>query len=154
MEKIITFAILAAILFFASVLIRKFKSRTPKHQAVKTLHFKTNELAFEYADEFFSPIFMANQMSLGIVRAVEHSQRPDKIFTIELAGNGGKHLVGGINKKYSKSISVGNLIYWGYVDQVDESAFSYSAVGHVIAILEPEFNPSNSKWTIKKDLTR
>ena len=55
---------------------------------------------------------------------------------------------------YAKEISKGNLVYWGFVEQVtDKNHSGIEAIGHVLAILYPEFNPNNGKWTVKNDLT-
>lgn len=117
----------------------------------QNLHFENNLKAFQYAAKYYSPNFNSGQMSLGIVQnVIEHNSKYQ--FLIQLADSEKTTLAIGFNDKYAGSISKGNLVYWGFVEKVDDR--DISAIGHVLATLYPELDPNNGRWTVKQDLTK
>ena len=121
----------------------------------KNLHFKNNLAAFKYAAENYQATMVPNKMSLGIIQDELQLKDGSNCFLVQLADTGKTTLVGGFNDKFSDQLSKGNLIYWGFIEQIEDNKFpNISAVGHVLATLHPELNPNNGKWVIKKDLTK
>lgn len=130
------------------------KQRKPYIPPEKNLHFKNNHAAFKFAAQQYSPDMNPMQMSLGLVQEVYQFENGSIQFLVQLADMEKITFVSGINDKYEAEISKGNLVYWGYVDHVDEpNSLHISAIGHILATLSPEFNPNTGKWTVKKDLT-
>lgn len=131
------------------------KQRKPYIPPEKNLHFKNNHAAFKFAAQQYSPDMNPMQMSLGLVQEVYQFENGSIQFLVQLADMEKITFVSGINDKYEAEISKGNLVYWGYVDHVDEpNSLQISAIGHILATLSPEFNPNTGKWTVKKDLTK
>lgn len=131
------------------------KQRKPYIPPEKNLHFKNNHAAFKFAAQQYSPDMNPMQMSLGLVQEVYQFENGSIQFLVQLADMEKITFVSGINDKYEAEISKGNLVYWGYVDHVDEpNSLHISAIGHILATLSPEFNPNTGKWTVKKDLTK
>lgn len=131
--------------------IRKFRNK-PK---LKNLHFNNNLAAFKYASENYEASMISNKMSLGIIQDKYQLKNGSQCFLVQLADVGKTTLVGGFNDNYSNNLSKGNLIYWGFVEQIEDKDFpDISAIGHVLATLSPELDPNNGKWVIKKDLTK
>ncbi|WP_347454294.1 hypothetical protein ABEF83_08180 [Acinetobacter thermotolerans] len=132
------------------VLKGKSKNTTP-HK----LHFKNSHAAFEFATKQYSANMNSGKMSLGIVQDTFKLKDGTKQFLIQLADVGKTTLVSGLNDRYVNQINQGDLVYWGFVDRVDDPNYAQiSAIGHVLALLDPEYIPSDGKWTIKKDLTK
>ena len=76
-------------------------------------------------------------------------------FLIQLADVGKTTLVSGFNDKHGDKIYKGNLVFWGFVESVNDiNALKISGIGHVLAILSPEYDQNQGKWIIKKDLTK
>ena len=149
MESIITSALIAISLFF----LARFASRLKSKPEAKTLHFNNNESAFQFASGVNIATFLPNQMSIGIVRdVIEDTQ--GKQFIIELADCNEQNIVSGMNNKNYSSIQIGNLVYWGFVDYTDDNILNIKAVGHVLATINPEYDPNTKKWDIKTDLTK
>lgn len=149
METIITSVLTATALFLIARFLKNFKSK-PK---AKNLHFNGNLAAFEFATLNNIASFLPNQMSIGIIRdVIEHET--DRQFIIELADSREQKIVSGFNDKNASEIQVGNLIYWGFVDIAENNILNIQAVGHVLAILSPEFNPNTNQWSVRKDLTK
>lgn len=146
---IITYVVFAAILFFITRFLRKFK---PKPKA-KNVHFKSNAEAFKFASQLHSINYQANTMYFGIVKETSQLKDGSYQFLIQLADPNRVIFVNGYNDKYPHKISIGNLVYWGYVDETDPNPFHIEAVGHILATLHPEYDPNNFKWSIKENLT-
>ena len=120
----------------------------------KNLHFKNNLTAFKFASENYVANLLINQMNVGLVQDKFELKDGSFHFLVQLASKERTTLVSGFNDSYAKEISKGNLVYWGFVEQVtDKNHSGIEAIGHVLAILYPEFNPNNGKWTVKNDLT-
>lgn len=117
----------------------------------QNLHFKSNLAAFKFATEHHIASMDKNKMSLGLVQETFSLKDDSQLFLIQLADKGRTTLVSGFNDKYAEDIKIGNLVYWGFVDLTEDD--KVSATGHVLAILQPEFNPSQGRWAIYKDLT-
>lgn len=149
MEIIITSVLTATVLFLIARFLKNFQSK-PK---AKNLHFNDNQAAFEFATLSHMASFLPHQMSIGIVRDIVENGA-DRQFIIELADCHEQKIVSGFNDKNASFIQVGNLIYWGFVDIAENNILNIQAVGHVLAILNPEFNPNTNKWSVRKDLTR
>lgn len=136
-------------------ILKKYKIYNEDEQSStssKILYFKDNEGAFEVAATINHPIFSEKSMCIGIVRYIDPLENSG--ILIELAGANEPLHVMGFNDKYAKSIKHGDLVYWGFVDYSDENFLNIKAVGHILAILKPEFNPQTKKWGIKKDITK
>lgn len=118
----------------------------------ETLYFKDNEGAFKVASTMHYPVFSEKSMCIGIVRYIDPQENSG--ILVELASDEESPHVMGFNDKYAKSIKHGDLVYWGFVDYSDENSLNIKAVGHILAILKPEFDPQTKKWGIKKDLTQ
>lgn len=149
METILGIILSALLLYLAAMLLTRFK-RKPKAQI---LHFKNNQAAFNYAKLSHMANFSSSQMSIGIVRDVI-GENFEKQFVIELADTNEQKIVSGFNKKNSSQIHIGNLVYWGFIEMTDTNILDIQAIGHVLAIVSPEYNPNTAKWNIKKDLTK
>jgi hypothetical protein len=122
---------------------------------LKNLHFKDNLAAFKYASENYKAVMTPNKMSLGIIQDEFQLKDGSNCFLVQLADIGKTTLVSGFNDNFSGQLSKGNLIYWGFVEQIEDKNFPHiSAIGHVLATLSPELDPNNGKWVIKKDLTK
>ncbi len=131
------------------------KQRSVYTPPQKILHFKNNPAAFEFASQNYKAALLANQMSVGIVRDIFKSDNEKPLFLVELANNEEKILAGGFNDIYADKISVGNLVYWGFAEEVHYEIYpEMRAIGHIIATLHPEFDPNNGKWSIKNNLTK
>ncbi len=121
----------------------------------KNLHFKNNLAAFQFAAQQYSANMSPKKVSLGIIQDIYKFEDGSIQFFIQLADVGKTTLVSGINDKHSEKLSKGNLIYWGYIDQVDEpNSLHVVAIGHILASLYPEYDPNNGKWVIRHDLTQ
>ena len=121
----------------------------------KILHFKNNLMAFEFASQNYTTTLLANHMSVGIVRDIFKSNNEKPLFLVELANNKEKILAGGFNDIYADEISIGNLVYWGFAEEVHYEIYpEIRALGHIVATLYPEFDPNNGKWTIKNNFTK
>ncbi|WP_353170908.1 hypothetical protein [Acinetobacter rudis] len=116
------------------------------------LYFKDNEGAFEVAATMHYPVFSEKSMCIGIVRFIDPQEGSGII--LELAGDDEPLYVMGFNDKYANSIEIGDLVCWGFVDYSDENVLNIKAVGHILTILKPEFNPQTKTWGVKKDLTQ
>lgn len=116
------------------------------------LYFKDNEGAFEVAAAMHDPVFSEKSMCIGIVRYIDPQEGSG--IVIELAGSDEPLHVMGFNDKHANSVELGDLVTWGFVDYSDENILNIKAVGHILAILKPEFTPHTKKWGIKKDLTQ
>lgn len=128
--------------------------RQPNKPKLKNLHFKNNLAAFKYASENYKAVMTPNQISLGIIQDEFQLKDGSNCFLVQLADIGKTTLVSGFNDNFSNQLSKGNLIYWGFVEQVEDKDFPHiSAIGHVLATLSPELDPNNGKWVVKKDLT-
>ena len=157
MEKIITFLILGIILFFGSLFLKNIKNKLkPEEPAIKNLHFKNNLAAFKYAVKYlYDESFITNTMSFGIVQEKSISVDGSYHFLIQLSNSNRTVLVSGFNDKFADEIDKGNLVYWGYIESVQESEnMGIEAMGHVLATLNPELNLKTSKWVVRKDLTK
>jgi len=127
----------------------------PNKPKLKNLHFKNNLAAFKYASENYKAAMAPNQMSLGIIQDEFQLKDGSNCFLVQLADIGKTTLVSGFNDNFSNQLGKGNLIYWGFVEQVEDKDFPHiSAIGHVLATLSPELDPNNGKWVVKKDLTQ
>lgn len=136
-----------------SILEKYQISQDDKRKAVnsKILYFKDNEGAFEVAGTMHSPVLSKNSMCVGIVRYIDPRNHG---VLIDLAGADEPLHVMGFNDKHVNLITPGDLVYWGFVDHSDMNSLNIKAVGHVLAILKPEFDPHTKKWGVKKDLTK
>lgn len=122
---------------------------------LKNLHFKNNLAAFEFATTIFKANFLPGQMSLGIIQDVLISKDGNQFFLVQLADENQTTLVYGMNLKYYNLLTRGCLVYWGFMEQVtDDNHNGIDTIGTILATLQPEFNPNNSKWEIKKNLTK
>ena len=133
-----------------SVVKKKSRPYTPPK---KNLHFKSNLDAFEFSKQIFNANLAEKQISIGIIKENLDPNHDEPFFLVELANNPDSVLVLGANHKYHQILSKGNLVYWGYVEDVkNENIPEVRAIGHIIAVLNPEFDPNEKKWTIKKAL--
>lgn len=132
------------------------KKRQSNIPTKKNLHFKNNLAAFKYASENYVACMLPGQMTLGIIQEVFQLKDGSYSFLVQLADKNKTTLTSGFNEKYATQIGKGNLVYWGFVEKVDQPKdyFQISAIGHILAILHPEFNPNDGKWSIKSNLTK
>lgn len=149
MESVLTSICVAVIFFIVAKIFAKYK----KKPVAKNIHFKNNQSAFEYACLTNKVSFFQGVMSFGIIRDVIED-KSGKQFVIELADVDGTKIVSGFNNRKSEKIQLGNIIYWGFTSNVDTNILNIQAVGHVLATLNPEFNPNTKKWSIREDLTK
>ena len=149
MESVLTSICVAVIFFIVARILAKYK----KKPAAKSIHFKNNQSAFEYACLSNKVSFLQGIMSFGIIREVIED-KSGKQFVIELADADGTKMVSGFNNKRSEKIQLGNIVYWGFTSSADSNILNIQAVGQVLATLNPEFNPNTNKWSIREDLTK
>ena len=127
----------------------KFTYTSPK----KNLHFKNNSEAFKFAMNLYATNYTTNQMYFGIVKDIILLNDTKYQFLVQLADQNRTVLVNGYNDKHANRISMGNLVYWGYVDKTESNTLGIEAVGHILATLHPEYNPNDFRWSIKENLT-
>lgn len=128
------------------------KTQNTSHQ--KPLHFKNNLAAFNFASKNYDAKFVSNNMMVGIVRDILESKTENPLFIVQLA-DAKEILVAAINDAYAHEVSIGNLVYWGFVEKVQYDIYpEIKAIGHILALLHPEFDPNTGKWAIKKNLTK
>lgn len=128
------------------------KTYSPPKQ---NLHFKNNLAAFQFAAKQYSVNMTAQHANIGIIQNIFQFEDGSKQFLVQLADIGKTTLVSGINDNHADKISKGNLVYWGFIDRVEEPNFMHiSAIGHVLASLHPEYDPNKDKWVIKEDFTK
>lgn len=132
------------------------KTEKPKYNtSAKNLHFKNNQAAFQFASKSHIANMSVDNMDFGIVQDVIKLHDNSFQFLIQLANNGRTTLVSGFNDKYANKISKGNLVYWGFVEPVDSKEnLGIEAIGHVLAVLAPEFDSNIGGWVVKQDLTK
>lgn len=156
MEKILTILIIGILFFIGVRILKYFKSKQkPLTVPLKNLHFKNNLSAFQYAEKYIdNELFIAHHMSFGIVQDKSMLKDGSYHFLVQLSNSKRTVLVSGFNDKFADEINKGNLVYWGYVESVeDANNEDIEAIGHILAILNPELNINTSKWEIKKNLT-
>ena len=122
-------------------------------QELKNLHFKDNLSAFQYAVSITSASFLPGQMSLGLIQESGQTKDGNTYFLVQLANSKNTTLVYGYNDKYTNSITRGNLVYWGFLEEVTD-IHEIDAFGAILAILHPEYNPNTLRWEIKQNLTK
>ena len=131
------------------------KVKQPQLQNHKNLHFKNNLAAFQFATKNYISNMESGKLNFGLVQDVFQTQDGNFQFLIQLADVGKTTLVSGFNDKHGDKIYKGNLVFWGFVESVNDiNALKISGIGHVLAILSPEYDPNQGKWIIKKDLTK
>lgn len=135
--------------------VSKPKEKQPYIPHQKNLHFKNNLTAFQFATKNYAANIQQGKINLGLVQDVFQTQDGNSQFLIQLADVGKTTLVSGFNDKYGEKVTKGNLVYWGAVEVIEDSnPLQIIAIGHVLAILYPEYDPNQGKWTIKSDLTK
>ncbi|WP_151815034.1 hypothetical protein [Acinetobacter soli] len=150
MEKIITVFIVALVFFIGARFFQYLKKS--KNPPTKNLYFESNRKALEFYNSIYPVSMSKNMLNVGIVRSKDRTGDGKFHFLVELSD---QQNVSGFNDKYSDEINVGDLIYWGFIEKVDEkNIIQIQAIGHVLALLEHEFNPNTKKLVVKKDLTK
>ena len=134
---------------------REPKQKQPYAPHQKNLHFKNNLAAFQFATKNYAANMEPGKINLGLVQDVFQTQDGNQQFLIQLADVGKTTLVSGFNDKHGDKVTKGNLVYWGFVEPVNDlNALRISGIGHVLATLSPEYDPNQGKWEIKNDLTK
>lgn len=119
----------------------------------KNLNFKDSLAAFKFAATVYKPNFEANKASFGIIQNVLKDENGKLSFFIQLASQDSTTFVVGYNNKYANYLKQGDLVYWGF-DQFVPDRIDIVALGHVLAVLKPEFDVKKSRWTVLQDLTK
>lgn len=150
MEKLITWIVIALVLFAGARFVKHLKER--KKPSMKTLFLDNGDKALKFHASIYPVNLSKNILNVGIVRDKDITKEGKYHFLVELSDH---QIVSGFNDQYSELIEVGDLIYWGFIEKVNEkNIINISAIGHILAILNCEFDPSTKKWTIQKDLTQ
>jgi hypothetical protein len=119
------------------------------------IHFKNNLLAFKFAVDIYTPSFENQKLSFGLIQKKILLNDQSVQFLVQLADTTKTTFVCGFNDKYGHEIQEGNLVYWGFVESVQAVPPEHmEAIGHIVAILNPEFDPNLSKWSVRKNLTK
>lgn len=119
------------------------------------MHFENNLKAFQFAADSYIPDLTPKKISIGLIQDRIQLKDGSTQVLVQLASKERTILVSGFNDKYSNSLGIGDLVYWGFVEPIkDEQYLHIEAIGHVVAILESTYNADTSKWSIKKDLTK
>ncbi len=120
-----------------------------KESAEQVLHFKCNESAIEYAKKCLSSTLLEKHAYAAIVMSVVSYDDESKygVYMISM-DDSGIHKIAVINKPH-KTLSSGDLIYWGYAGYNSELD---AEVGAGIATIYPSFNLQTEQWVIKEKL--
>lgn len=132
---------------------RKDFIKSNEEHVIRTLHFKNNPSAFDYALNYWSPPWCVGQVYVGLL--LEDS---DCFFkrniTIRVAAEGNKDVIALASVAHIKdNLKKGNLVYWILCDALDVHSNGKEKVmpsGIVIAILEPSLNVQSNTWNIRK----
>lgn len=129
-------------------------TKTPNSPKNQKLYFKDAVAAYEFACTIYPPKLDLNMSYVGLVKDIVLTTSERFQYTIELANSDTPIKVYGYNDEHSKTLRLNNLVLWQCEKPVSKNQLNIEALGTIVAILQPVFDPSQNVWLIHSNLTK
>ncbi|WEI24202.1 hypothetical protein PYR74_10050 [Acinetobacter bereziniae] len=131
-----------------------FKEKLEKQVSKQSiLHFKNSQSAFEFASNIYPNELDLNEVYFGMITDIILNNQDQLQYTIQIPNIGNTIKVYGFSQNLNKNLHLNTLVLWVCETPIThKNQNNIEALGKILAILTPEFDPDTGQWKILEHL--